>query len=40
MAAVKYGLFLALLMFALGEWAPQPAGAIVRTEDDWEQRNS
>lgn len=29
MAGVKYGLFLALLMFALGEWAPQPTGAIV-----------
>jgi hypothetical protein len=29
MAGVKYGLFLALLMFALGKWAPQPAGSIV-----------
>ena len=28
MAGVKYGLLLAFLMFALGEWAPQPAGSI------------
>jgi hypothetical protein len=29
MAGVKFGIVLALLMFTLGEWAPQPAGAIV-----------
>ena len=28
-AAAKYGLLLALLMFALGQWAPQPAGSVV-----------
>lgn len=28
-AGVKCGLLLALLMLALGEWAPQPAGSIV-----------
>jgi hypothetical protein len=29
MASVKYGLFLALLMFVLGTLAPQPLGSIV-----------
>ena len=29
MMGAKYGLCLALLMVALGEWAPQPAGSIV-----------
>jgi hypothetical protein len=29
MAGATYGLFLGLLMVALGEWAPQPAGSIL-----------
>jgi hypothetical protein len=29
MAGFKYGLFIASLMFALDEWAPQPTGSMV-----------
>jgi hypothetical protein len=29
MAGARYGLFLGLLMVALGQWAPQPAGSIL-----------